>query len=107
MDTLGHSVIRYRCRGCLHIGNQIRLIVAIGFGEVDFVANPVDLAFGGIARIRIVRRTNVATAWRSIVVLTPSQLAVDPYEVLNPNLPECCYRWQAREIGGGGFAVQC
>jgi len=74
MDTLRYSVIRYRRIRRLDVGDQVWQIIAIAFGEVDFVANPIDLALGGITYLSIVGRVNVATSWWSIVVLAPVYL---------------------------------
>ena len=45
--------------GGFDMGDEVRLIVAVGFGQMDRVVNPVGLALGGVTRVNIVWRANV------------------------------------------------
>ncbi len=54
MDGLGYRIIRHGSRCGFDVRDEVRLLVAIGFGQMDLVANPSYLALGGIARVGVV-----------------------------------------------------
>lgn len=99
MDALRHCIIGDSGVGRFNIDNQIGLIIAICFGEVDFVTDPIGLTLGGIACVGIVGRGDISTTRRDVVMIAPSCLPFDDGEILNPDLPQDINGGQDSEFG--------
>jgi hypothetical protein len=90
MDDGGSGIIGNRSGGRFDRCDQMRTPFFTGFRQMDLLAHPGGRALFAVMRLDILRRADIACGGRNVLGRAPTDLALAPGVVLDPDLPKNC-----------------
>src|SRR5947209_10657602 len=99
MDWLYHRFIRLRSRRCCDMADQMRAVFVTGLAQMNLISHPSRTPLFAVARLVIIRRTDIAGGRWNIFVAAPAQLALLREIILDPDLTQDLDGWDLPKEG--------